>query len=193
MSKAPENHILVGVRTFNAGMKSFKISMPRKNAKHTPIYPSAMLSFASGFLTVEWNGIIVNMRADGSLEGKVEFNHSAIFALVLAPPVGEELVIKFENDRLYFGTTAIPCRMTQFSEAFLSKVNSPSVIDIFAMWRTLPAHTIHTNDIADQYNSAFKTMFVDTERIAKNLKKYEITQEDLIELINSKVSQRISK
>ena len=59
------------------------------------------------------------------------------------------------------------------------------------MWRSLPAHQVHGDGIAKQYKAGHTRMLEDTEKIAKELAVYEITQDDLILLIETKVKAKI--
>ena len=60
------------------------------------------------------------------------------------------------------------------------------------MWHTLPAHQLYGDGIVKRYKAALARMHKDTEKLAKKLTEYEITQNDLINLIEAKVEAKIS-
>ena len=186
------NCLTVGLKEFNFAMKTFRVGAPRKNAKKKPIFPPAILSYSSGFLTIESEDKVVNIHASGEWHGKAEFSNMVVTAIALVPLTGDLVIIKYADNKLHIATTSITCTWTSSSHQLISQLTNPSLIDIFAMWRTLPAHQLHGDGIVKQYKAAHARMHKDTEKLAKKLTEYEITQDDLITLIEAKVEAKIS-
>ena len=188
-----QNNVLtVDLKEFNYAMKTFKITRPRKNAKKKPVPPPAILSYSDGFLTIESEDKLVNIHASGEWHGKAEFSNTVVTALALVPLIGDAIVIKYVDNKLHIAHTSIVCTWTSSSHQLMSQLNNPSLIDIFAMWRTLPAHQLHGDGIAKQHKAAHTKMLKDTEKLANKLTAYEVTQNDLIELIEAKVKAKIA-
>ncbi|NOU25377.1 MAG: hypothetical protein HOO90_07560 [Methylotenera sp.] len=186
------NLITVSLKEFNHAMKTFKLGVPRKNAKKKPIIPPAVLSFFDGILTIESDEKLVNIRATGEWHGKAEFSNSIVNAIAMVPLSTNPLVIKYTGEKLLIGSTSVTCKWTLLNERKINQLSNPSVIDIFAMYRTLPAHQAHADGIAKKYKSVHQAMLKETEKTAKKLSAYEITQEDLITLIEAKTEAKIS-
>ena len=165
--------------------------MARKNIKKKPIFPPAILSYSNGFLTIESEDKLVNIHAKGEWHGKAEFSNTVVTALALVPLTGDPIIVKYADNKLHIATTSITCTWTSSSLTLISQLTNPSLIDIFAMWRSLPAHQVHGDGIAKQYKAGHTRMLKETEKIARKLTEYEITQEDLIALIEAKVVAKI--
>jgi hypothetical protein len=186
------NLLTVDIKEFNHAMKTFKLGIPRKNAKKKPTIPPAILSYSDGILTIESNEKLVNIHAKGEWHGKAEFSNSIVNALAMVPLSTNPLVIKYTGEKLHIGSTSITCKWALLSKGMINRLSNPSVIDVFAMWRTLPAHQVHADGIAKLYKSMHQAMLKETEKIAKKLSVYEITQDDLIALIEKKTEAKIS-
>ncbi|MBA3696424.1 MAG: hypothetical protein H0W85_06620 [Methylotenera sp.] len=185
------NLLTVGLKEFSYAMKTFKVGIPRKNAKKKPIIPPAVLSYSDGILTIESNDKLVNIHAKGEWHGKAEFSNTIVNALAMVPLSTDPLVIKYTGEKLIIGSTSITCKWSLLSKGMIDKLSNPSVIDVFAMWRTLPAHQAHSDGIAGKYKTMHQSMLKETEKVAKKLSVYEITQEDLIYLIETKIEAKM--
>ena len=187
------NQLTVPLKDFNYAMRVFKTDKPRKNAKKPLQITPAILSFSNGFLTIESNEKLVNIHAEGEWHGKAEFSNTIITALAAIPLNADPVIIKYADNKLYISSTYVSCTWTAFSSELISQLTKPSLIDIFAMRRTLPAHQFHGDGIEGQYKLAHTKMLKETEKQAKKLSEFEITQEDLLDIIEAKVELRIAK
>ena len=185
------NLLTVDLKEFNNAMKTFKVGISRKNAKKKPIIPPAVLSYCDGILTIESDDKLVNIHAKGEWHGKAEFSNTIVKALAMVPLSTDPLVIKYIGEKLFIGSTSITCKWSLLSKGMIDQLGNPSVIDVFAMWRTLPAHQAHSDGIASKYKIMHQAMLKETEKIAKKLNAYEITQEDLINVIEMKIEAKV--
>ena len=185
-----KNRIEVSLKEFIHSIAAFKPSFPRKNAKKPPNLPPAMLSFQGEFLTIEFDDKLVNMHAEGEWHGKAEFSGTFLQAIVLEPIGADPVVIEYDGDKLTIGSAKTVCRWTPFSHSLLKKVSNPTAIDTIAMWRTLPADIVHVEGIDEKYKATHERMLKETEKAAKLLTQFEITQQDIIDLIEIKVEAR---
>jgi hypothetical protein len=185
-----QNQIEVDLKMFNSGLKTFKIGMPRKNSKpKTDV--SAVISFSGGFLSIECDDKVSVMRAEGTWNGKARFSPTIIRALTLVPPSESPVVIKYENSKLSIGSTKIPCEWTLASQGMLDKVTNPTLIDIFAMWRSQPVEMLLGRGIKQENQSARSKLLKVTAKLALKLVEFEVTQEDLIAIVEAKIQKRI--
>lgn len=75
----------------------------------------------------------------------------------------------------------------------MERINDPSSIDVFAMWRTQPADELAVNGISQKNKLALNLLFKATLSAAKKLEKFEVSVDDLLGLIEDKVKSRIAE
>ena len=119
------NCLTVDLKEFNFAMKTFKVGMPRKNAKKKPIFPPAILSYSNGFLTIESEDKLVNIHAKGEWNGKAEFSNTVVTALALVPLTGDPIIVKYADNKLHIATTSITCTWTSSSHQLISQLTNP--------------------------------------------------------------------
>lgn len=187
-----KNELSVDLKEFNHAMKIFKVGMERKNAKKKQLTIPAMLSFNDGFLSIESDDKIIVMRATGEWNGKAQFSQNTIKALALVPPNINPVIISYADERISIATMKVGCDWETLSKGMLDKLNNPNPIDIFAMWRTQPAVELRSKGIDKQHKQAQEKMMKITASASKKLEEFEITQQDLLNLIEAKVKAKIS-
>lgn len=188
-----KNQLCVDLKAFNHAMKLFKVGMVRvrKNAKNPPVMLPAMLSFNNGFLSIECNDKVAVMNAIGEWHGKAQFSHTIIQALALVPLTANPVIISYENGKLCISATTIACDWQSISQSMLDQVANPTLIDVFAMWRTHPAEQLLVKGIMQKNKLAKVKLMKTTVGAAKKLEEFEVTQDDLLKLIEEKVKARI--
>lgn len=187
-----KNELSVDLKEFNHAMKIFKVGMERKNAKKKQLTLPAMLSFNDGFLSIESDDKIIVVRATGEWNGKAQFSQSTIKALALVPPNVNPVIISYAEERISIATMTVSCDWESASKALIDKLTNPSMLDIFAMWRTQPAVELRAQGIDKQHKLAQEKMMKVTASASKKLEEFEITQQDLLNLIEAKVKAKIS-
>lgn len=185
------NELLVELNEFNAGMKSFKKAMVLKNKKKKPKIEKAILAFDNGFLTIECNDITAVMNAKGQWHGKVEFSESVVTALSLQPVNSNPVVISYLDEKLNLGGLRVTCDWVSSSKGMIEKLKNPSLIDIFAMYRTQPVLELKRSGIDERYKLAQQKMKRALATATKRLDGLEITEEDLLNLIEHKITAKI--
>ena len=184
-----QNELNVDLNEFNFGMKIFKLDGRLKKPKTS----RAILAFDRGFLSIELEDKISVINAVGNWNGKATFSSNFISALTLVPLTVNPVVIKYADGKLNIGGVKADADWELVSHQVLDKLSNPSLIDIIAMSRTQPVLKLRENGITKKNKLAQSKLLKLTESAAKKLSEFEVTQEDLISLIETKVSNRIIK
>jgi hypothetical protein len=184
-----QNELHIDLNEFNFGMKTFKLDSRLKKPKTS----RAILAFDSGFLSIELDDKISVMNAVGSWNGKASFSSNFISALTLVPLTVNPVVVKYADGKLNIGGIKADADWEVVSDKMLGKLSNPSLIDIIAMYRTQPVLKLRENGIDKKNKLAQSKLLKLTESVAKKLSEFEVTQEDLLSLIETKVKNRIAK
>jgi hypothetical protein len=186
------NYLTIDLKAFNHAMKTFKVGVERKNAKKKPVILPAMLSYHDGFLSIECDDKVTVMHANGEWHGKAQFSANVVKAFVLVPLATNPVIISYSDSKISIGATTITCSWESASQGMIEQVTNPSLIDVFAMWRTQPAEQLIANGIKQKNKAAKEKLLKATASAAKRLESFAVTQEELLDLIESKVKARIS-
>lgn len=185
------NELNISLKEFKNGIKIFKVNRQRINAKKKVQLP-AVISFNDGFLSIDCDEKVSVMRATGEWSGKAHFSASIVHAIALAPPNNEPMTISYHEGKLTIGSTSVTCEWLPVSHQLMDTLINPTLIDIFAMWRSNPADDVHKKGIDRQIVSAKEKLLRATASSAKKLEAFEVTQEDLLALIETKIKSRIN-
>jgi hypothetical protein len=186
------NKLTINLKDFKSGLKIFKAKPPRANAKKKEHLP-AVISFSDGFMSIDCDEKVTVMRAVGEWSGKAHFSYSIVHAMALVPPNNDPMTISYNDGKLTIGSTSVSCDWVSVSHHLMDKLANPTLIDIFAMWRSNPAHDVHKKEINKQIVSAKEKMLRATANSATRLKEFEVTQDELLALIESKINARINE
>jgi len=186
-----KNEIFVELLEFNAGMKLFKNGMSKKSKAKKQKIEKAMLAFDHGFLTIECNDKTTVMNAKGEWHGKAEFSENILSALSLVPANSNPVVISYSSGKLKIDRLNVTCDWVSSSQGMIDKLNNPSLLDIFAMWRTQPVLELKRSGIDKQYKLAQQKMKRSLVNAAKRLDGFEVTEDDLLSLIELKIKSKI--
>lgn len=186
------NKLTINLIEFKNGIKIFKVKSPaRINAKKRVQIP-AVISFNDGFMSIDCNEKVAVMRAVGEWSGKAHFSASIVHAIALVPPNNDPMTVSYNEGKLTIGSISVTCEWMPVSYHLIDMLVNPTLIDIFAMWRTSPSSELHKKDIDKKIISAKEKMLNATASAAKRLENFEITQVDLLNLIEEKIKTRIT-
>lgn len=188
-----KNVLTIDLKEFNHAMRIFKVGMERKNAKKHQVILPAMLSFNDGFMSIESDDKLMVVKATGEWHGKAQFSQSIIKALALVPPNANPVLVSYSDGKISIATMKAPCDWESISHKLLEKLLHPSMLDIFAMWRTQPAAELRVNGMDKHHKLAQLKMMKITASASKKLEEFEVTQQDLLNLIEAKVRAKISR
>lgn len=184
------NKLIVDLKEFNVAMELFKVGkLVRKHTKPK----TAMLAFNDGFLSIEYDDIVSVMRATGDWKGKAQFSSNIVKALTLVPLASDPVVVSYLDNKIHIGSMVAQCDWESASHTMIQSLCNPSAIDIFAMWRTQPAVNLMATGLKQKNKAAELALQKATAKAMKALEKFEVTQEELLALIEAKVKARIAK
>lgn len=186
-----KNQLSIDLKAFNNAMKTFKIGLQRKNAKIKPVILPAILSYNDGFLSIEFDDKVTVMHASGEWHGKAQFSGNVVKAFALVPLTTNPVIISYSDNKISIGATTVGCSWELASQGMIEQVTNPSLIDVFAMWRTQPADQLIAYGVKQKNKAAKEKLLKATASAAKKLLEFEVTQEELLNLIESKVTARI--
>lgn len=187
-----KNQLNVDLKVFNNAMKIFRARVERKNAKKKPVILPAILSYNDGFLSIEFDDKVTVMHANGEWHGKAQFSGNMVKAFALVPLATNPVIINYSDSKISIGATTVTCSWELASQSMIEQITNPSLIDVFAMWRTQPAEQLIANGIKQKNKAAKEKLLKATASAAKRLESFEVTQGELLDLIESKVKARIS-
>ncbi len=186
------NKLIVDMSQFQYHIKTFKVGLDRKNTKRQRTIPPAILSFSEGILSIEGDDKLVAINAEGDWHGRARFSFNTLKALALVPPNMNPIIISYQDERLTIGGVSTPCNWESYSYVGVDTSMNPSMIDIIAMWRTQPTEDLLSKDILKVNQQAQKDLVKATASAAKKLADFDVTQDDLLALIEKKVQLKIS-
>ena len=184
-----KNELHIDLKEFNFGMKTFKLDGRVKKPKTS----RAILAFDRGFLSIELDDKISVINAVGTWNGKATFSANFIYALTLVPLPVNPVEVKYADGKLNIGGIKAAADWELISHQALDKLSNPSLVDIIAMSRTQPVLKLRANEIDKKHKLAQSKLYKLTESAAIKLSEFEVTQDDLISLIETKVRNRIAK
>lgn len=185
------DELSVDLKDFNASMRVFKADSKPKDAARSKHTTAAMLAFSNGFLTIECNDRTAVMHAVGKWHGKAEFSKNIVSALSFSPSVSNPVIIRYSGGKLTIDTIKTSCKWVPSSHGILEKISNPSLLDIFAMWRTQPVDELRREGIDKQYKLGHKKMMRATESASRKLSEFDISQDELVKLIEAKIQAKI--
>lgn len=190
-----KNTLEVSLKELTHAMKVFRVGV-RKNAKKRPLTKEpAIIGFREGFLSIDGDDKVAVMRASGDWQGKAEFSFSIVDALSLFPPTTDPVIISYDEDhgKLYIGQTVTPCTWQSSIKSVIGKIENPSAIDLFAMWKTQPASELNATGIKTQLSKARAKMKKDVASVAKKLADYGVSEQEISALIEKKIQEKVKK
>lgn len=159
---------------------------------HWATCEGAMLSCESGILCIECGGILSTLRVSGEWHGRAYFSGNMVKALAMVPPVTGPVEFSYRDGILKIATVSIGCQWENVSHDFVERVANPTLIDLLAMDRTMPRSTIHGTGLAPRIRAAKDKIARVIVKAAKLLDELEISQADLLQLLENRVQERLS-
>jgi hypothetical protein len=97
-------HLTITKKALNEAFRLLKkLCKPRHDEE-------AVLSYDGGCLHIELGGMTVTPTATGTWSGQVRIPGSYIMGLAKLPPTGDPVIVKVEDDWIYFGSTSFKCK-----------------------------------------------------------------------------------
>jgi hypothetical protein len=179
------NNLRVELHEFKAAMTVFANS----RLKLGPV----LMAYEAGYLSFESGEATAVMRAEGIWHGRARFKPSIIQVLALVPPQWDPVPISYAEGRLLIGSMTIPCTWDLVSHEFIQNLQNPGLVDLLAMARTIPRADLKATELGRKILSAIAQAEKTVTVAAKHLKKLEIEEGDILELVEARIAKRFKE
>lgn len=164
-----------------SALGQLKISVGKRRAE------SMLLTYQDGKLTLDVQGVSVQVAAEGTWRGTAKFPAQAVISIMKALPAGDPLTLTFKNGRFYIEQWSIAGAWLDISPPVIDLPLNASFLDILAL------KSKYNN--AELIGSGFEEKIRGIEeairaRIAKAsviLEPVGITQGDITKLVEEKL------
>lgn len=150
----------------------------------------ALLCYEGGFLSIESGDKTAVMRAEGEWHGRATFRHQILQALAVVPPATKSITISYADNHLLIGGMTIPCTWALEGKSFIDDLVNPSLLDLLVLEKFVPRSELHVTERGKRIVSAVNTLEKQIAIASKALGDFGVTEEELRELTNRKISDR---
>ena len=172
-------------------MAEFKSAMKPFRALRRKLGP-VLMAFEGGFLSFESGDATAVMRAEGEWNGRVTFSPEVLRAIALVPPPYDPLTISYADGRLLIGNMTIVCQWNSVSQALIQDLQSPSLIDLLALERTIPRAEIAGTGLGKKIRLAKDKAKRRITKAASYLEDLEVTETEIRDLVEARIKIRLS-
>lgn len=144
-------------------------------------------SFKDGFLELQTQGVSVQIPASGTWTGRVRVNVHNLRPMIQFPPKDNPLIIRYENNRLLFGSYSIPVQLEDISPP-------PTLIPMDLTWIELlrlkleyPEATLISSGIKPKIEKAEEKLVSKVLKAADILKETGVSGKELMDLVRHKL------
>lgn len=152
----------------------------------------AMLAFESGFLSIESGDTTAVMRATGEWHGRATFSPAALRALASVPPNVDPIIIAYAENHLLIGNMTIPCRWHMLSDALIKNLESPDLMDLLVLERTIPRAELKGSPLGRRIMAAVQRAEQRIQKAATQLADLDVTEDEIRSLIENKLVSRMT-
>ena len=152
---------------------------------------SALLCYEGGFLSIESGDRTAVMRAEGEWHGKAKFGPRILQALAHVPPTMNPIPISYAENHLLIGGMSIRCDWVLLGQSMIRKLENPSSLDLVVLERYTPRAELKATERGKKITAAVRLMANRVTRASKALEDFGVGENELLELVNRKISERI--
>ena len=178
------------INSLSVALDDFKLSTT-PFAKRRAKLGIVLLAYEGGYLSIESGDIKVVMNAEGEWHGRASFSAEILRALATVPPSINPLVFEYEDGYLRIGATKIPCEWEMVSATFIENLEKPSLLDLLALEKTMPRVEIGGTELGKEVKKARMRAERKISNAAKQLAELEISEADIRNLLDKKLSGRM--
>ncbi len=150
-----------------------------------------LLAYEGGFLSIESGEVTAVMHATGEWHGRATFSLQIMRALAMVPPAQNPIVITYTDNHLLLGCMKIICKWSSVSQVFINDLQKPSILDLLAMERNIPRAELGGSDLGKKIRNARQSFELRIKKAAEQLGEFEITEDDLRNIVESRIKQRM--
>ncbi len=172
-------------------LAEFKLATKPFRAIRRKLGP-VLMTFEGGFLSIESGDATAVMRADGEWHGRATFSPEVLRAIALVPPPHDPMTISYADGYLLIGNMTIICQWNSLSQALIHDLQSPSMIDLLALERTLPRAEIAGTGLGKSIRQAKEKAERRIIKAVSYLEDLEVTEAEVRALVEARIKIRLS-
>jgi len=151
-----------------------------------------VVSFDGDCLTLDGQGMQLRVPATGRWSGMARVPARPLDALVRVPPAGEHIVLRFVDDRCYFGSFSVRGSWQDIAPALIDVPLNADLPTILALRFQHNEVQLKGSGLADRVGNAWKLAESLILRTAPPLAQLGIGADDLRQLLSQKLKQRLT-
>lgn len=172
-------------------LAEFKLTIKPFSSKRKKFGP-VLLAFESGFLSLESADTTVVMHAEGNWNGRAIFSPEILRAIALVPPNQDPLIISYADHHLLIGNITVKCQWNSVNDQLIHDLQSPSLVDLLALERTLPRAEMAGTSLGKKVRSAREKAERRIVKAASYLEDLEISESEIRELVEARILTRLN-
>jgi len=172
-------------------LAEFKLATKPFRALRRKLGP-VLMAFEGGFLSFESGDATAVMRAEGEWNGRATFSPEVLRAISLVPPPYDPLTISYADGRLLIGNMTIICQWNTVSQALIHNLQSPSLVDLLALERTMPRAEIAGTGLGKRIRQAKEKAERRILKASSYLEDLEITEAEIRTLVEARIKSRLT-
>jgi hypothetical protein len=153
---------------------------------------TAFLCFEGGFLSIEAGERTAVMRAEGEWHGQATFRPRILQALAHVPPTMNPIPISYAENHLLIGGMSIRCEWVLQGQFMISKLENPSLLDLVVLEKFIPRSELNATERGKKIAAAVRLLASRITRASKALEDFGVSEDELRELANRKICERIA-
>lgn len=169
----------------------FKLSTKPFRSSRKKLGP-VLLAYESNFLSIESGDTTVVMRAEGNWSGRATFSPEILRAISSVPPNQDPLIISYADNHLLIGNITAKCQWSSVNQPLMKQLESPSLIDMLALEKTLPRSELAGTDWGKKVRSALEKSERRITKAASYLEDLDISEADIRELIEKRINNKLN-
>lgn len=153
---------------------------------------TALMCFEGGFLSVEADDKMAVMRAEGEWHGRATFRPQILQALAVVPPTMNPIPISYADNHLLIGGMNVPCTWELQGQPLIDRLEKPGLLDLVVLERSISRAELGSTQRGKQVAAAVRTLEDRIATASKALADFGVTEDEIRELANRKISERIA-
>ena len=153
---------------------------------------NVLLCFEGGYLSIEAGDRTAVMRAEGEWHGRATFRPRILQALAHVPPTMNPIPISYAENHLLIGGMSVRCEWVLQGQSMIHDFEDPSLLDLVVLDRYIPRSELGATERGRKIKSAVRILANRIALASKALKDFGVSEDELRELTNRKIGERIT-
>lgn len=154
----------------------------------------AVIAFRDGYASFETeSGEVVAVHADGTWDGMATIPAYYLAVLYETPPREDPVIIRYEDGKLSVSTLSVGCKWESVGAKGIKAAESPSVLDLLALDRTVSRAEVHGTSLGKKISQAKRIASAAVTRAATSLAHFGIAREEIETMVEQRIRDRIAR